>query len=312
MRKIFISLILLFCLASGASAASVLDDSALIPATTTSPEVNASALPDLKLPAEFTRPGAETTDVTKITDPAKVSDFVLDVVGQGKVKFLDPINLAIADNIKVLSKIDQYIKFANFSVTIKPEIKDYFKAPLAITVYNIPFVADPIVLIDNKKVEDNEIVDFYRFREDGVDSLRFNTNKTGVFTFAPVLSLAINDGEETIKTDYKFFGRISDPLATLSYKLNNQLVNQEIVINQSTGEFDLVAPLIAGENTIEVSALSKLGLVDSVTKKVKLNSVPSPAVNKSSIVGPNPIILLIMGALIVVLILMWILKYLRK
>jgi hypothetical protein len=112
----------------------------LIPDTATSEENEITALSQIMLNELFYQPGAKTTKLSAIKDPAKVVDFTLDLLAKEKIVFKGTIDLSKPDSLKFLEKLGDYLTFDILNFEVKKELLDYFKLPLEITYYNLPYI----------------------------------------------------------------------------------------------------------------------------------------------------------------------------
>jgi len=265
------------------------------------------------LPDKFYAADSNTTKAADIKQPERVSDFIIDLPGYEKVTFTEPINLAAAENAQAISEIEKYITFEKLAITIDKKLKDFFSVPLEIIFYNFPFVSDPAILLDGKSVTEPQIEDFYRYTENKHVLAKLVTDQSGKFTFTPALELNVKDNETVYASPATFWGRISDPVASISYKINGIGSGQKVDISSITGEFSITPDLVTGENILTLSAESQYGTVAPLIKKINLavkNQTTPSRLNRISTIHPLVIVILIV--LIIAAILLWVLKYVKK
>jgi hypothetical protein len=110
---------------------------------------------DLKtvvLPARFQQPGNSTTDLTKISDPTKVPDFTVDVVGRNKITFKEVLDLSSSTATSIISKLDTYIKADKTGVVeVDSKSAPFLNKKATITMVNLTFPITPKILVNGKE-----------------------------------------------------------------------------------------------------------------------------------------------------------------
>ena len=228
---------------------------------------------DVSLPATFTQSGSTTTNLAAITDPANVPDLTVEVVGKNKISWTGPVNLSSADTANKFRQLDIYIKATTTGIVeLDSKALPELNKKATITMFNLPFVSTPKVLVDGKA--DPKVVSNIKYSK---GALTFNAAHFTKLEAAPTLEInEPKNGFTTSKADITLIGRITDPTATVSAKLNNQSLGNLKVATKS-GEFSTKLRLTKGKNLIKVEAASKFGppLVATVSGVFKpLNLLP--------------------------------------
>jgi len=285
-------------------------DDNLIPATATSENTQQSpAIAQVQLNSVFYQPGAKTTRLDQIKDATKVEGLTLDVPGKVKVSFAGSLNLADPVAVQFIIKINDYLNFDHLYFQVKQELLDYFKVPLQVTFYDLPFVWAPDILQNDRDTltKDN----FSKWTLETIDDkvqLSLVINKGGSYKIVPHFELSIVDSQ-VVKTQDKatsFNGRISDPEAVIKINFNGQdLDNIKPVIDPQTGEFSFGVPLVEGVNLIVANAQSQYGQLPKITKIVRYNPAAVFKPQGQTGISPINIIGIVIAVLIIVLLFIW-------
>jgi hypothetical protein len=256
----------------------------------------------------FYQTSAQTTRLTAIKDPTKVEDFTLDLKDKVKVVFTAPLDLSQAEAIHYLANLADFMTFDYLYFWVAPELMDYFKAPLELTFYNLPFVWEPDIIKDNAFVLDKSQIDnLHSAIVDNKPRLSFIIKEAGGYNLVPHLELSITDNQQIKSANNyaTFTGRISDPKANLKIFLNNQeLTEQKPKIDIETGEFEFKANLTTGNNLIEVKAESEYGQIPTASKIVNYQPlINTNGQTATTITGISPLyyLIFILGFFLVIL-----------
>src|SRR4030042_1843213 len=111
----------------------------------------------------FFKEGAKTTRLDKIKDATKVQDFTLDMLGKVKVNFLGTIDLSSKEAINFIASLKDYVTIDFLSFEVKKEFMDYFKVPLQLTFYKVPYAWDADILKDGKDILAKDQVENYHY-----------------------------------------------------------------------------------------------------------------------------------------------------
>jgi len=263
----------------------------------------------------FYQERAKTTKLDEIENSEKVEDFTLDLIGKAKVVFKEPIDLSDEEAVHFIANIADYMTFDYLYFWVAPELISYFRVPIEITFYNLPYVWEPAVLKDNAYVLlEDEIENFKSIIVDNQAQISFIVRETGGYNIVPKLELYIQDNQEIKPEEGKvtITGRISDDQARLNFSLNNQELNDLIPkIDPKSGEFSFSMELEEGANLIKVEAESEYGQVAPVTKVVQYHggTITDITTKKGSF---NPLYYFIIGLGVLALFLVGLIIYLMK
>lgn len=278
-------------------------DENLIPDFVT--DENKGAIQEVLINELFYRESSRTTKLTEIKDTAKVEDFTLDLLGKIKVSFKEPIDLSNEEAIHFIANLSDYMTFEYLYFWVDYQMFSFFKVPLEITFYDLPFVWEPDISKDDDFIlSDEELVGFYSAVLDDMSLISFVINEAGSYRVVPHLELYIADNQEITSEDNvtNFSGRISDPDAVLTFNLNGKKVkNLKPQINAKTGEFVFALELIDGANLIEVETQSNYGEINKITKIVHFQEPLAQVQEKNTM---NPVyfiisLLILLGVLLV-------------
>lgn len=291
-------------------------DEDLLPETTTSegPQT-ASAISQVLLNELFYQPGAKTTRLNAIADTSKVTDFTLDLLGKEKVTFLGPLDLSKPEAVLFFEKLGNYFTFNKLAIEIKQELMEYFKVPLEITFYDLPYVWDPDVFKNDEIVLAKDKLEDYHFViYDNKPQITFKVREGGSYQLIPHLELFIADNAQirSEKNELKISGRISDPSAILQISLNGkELKDLGVKPDSQKGDFNFTVQLLEGPNLIQVQANSEYGEIDRINKIIQF--LPPSAAKPEEKGGISPLnIVAIVLAIIAVIFIIAIARIVRK
>jgi len=290
----------------------ILDEN-LIPETVTANETQ--GINNVLINELFYQPGAATTKLTGIKDPTKVENFTLDLLGKEKIVFMQPLDLSKPEAVQFITKLSDYLTFDTLAFKIDKKFTDYFKVPIELTFYNLPYVWDLDILKDDQTVlAKDKLENFNSAIVDDKLQISFVIHDAGSYKAIPHFELNITDNQE-IKTASNlatFTGRISDPKAIIKISLNGKELPNSPLIDAQKGEFTLTVQLQAGPNLIEANATSQFGKIEKITKIVNYIPPTIPAIEKGGLAGISPINVVAIGLAILAIILIIALRYLVK
>jgi hypothetical protein len=285
----------------------VAQDAELIPPSATTEGAIEGGISGILLNDLFYQHGAKTTKISTIADLTRVQDFTLDLLGKEKVTFKGSIDLSKNEAAALIANLSSHMKFGHLDFSVDKSLFDYFKVPLEVTYYDVPFVYNPDIIKDGKILSRDKVGNYKFFIIDNQTEVSFIINEAGDYKLAPHFEVYINDNQlvESENGQATFSGRISDSGAKITIVLNNQEVKDAITsIDPSTGSFSFTVQLIPGANLIEASALSAFGNLDKITKTVQYQSGLKPVVEKREISPFN--IAAVILALVAIILILWI------
>ncbi|MDD5341489.1 MAG: hypothetical protein PHC97_03605 [Patescibacteria group bacterium] len=284
----------------------VAPDEQLIPPSATSEGETREGIAGIVLNDLFYQQGAKTTNLSAIKDLTKVSGFTLDLLGKERVTFNGNIDLSPAQAANLLTSLSSHMVFEHLDFKVDQQLMDYFKVPLAVTYYDVPFIFDPDILKDGKTVLTKDKVSNYKFFIiDNQTEVSFLLKDAGEYKLIPHFELYVNDNQQVQSENglATFSGRISDTGAKIAISLNNQEVKDAVKsIDPGTGSFSFTVNLIPGTNLISASAESAFGAIDKITKTVQYQSGLKPSEAKQ--ISPYNIAAIILALAIVVIVLL--------
>jgi ABC-type antimicrobial peptide transport system permease subunit len=198
--------------------------------------------------------------------------------------------------------------FNHLDFTVDKNLFGYFKVPLAVTFYDVPYVYDPIILKDGVALDKSKLSNYKFFAIDNQTEVSFVINDAGEYKLVPQFSLDISDNQQVQSENGQaiFSGRISDPGAKITISLNNQEVpNAVSSVDQKTGSFSFALNLIPGANLIQANAQSAFGNIDKITKTVQYQSaLKQQPTQTSSGISPYNLAAIVLAALAIIMILL--------
>lgn len=225
--------------------------------TTTTTEPEEKTIKDVVLPSVFRAKGSKSTNLSKISDPKKVKNFTIDVVGKNRVVFTDLVDLSSTKSPSLFKSLDKYVQMVSLGV-VEVDTKTLSmlaKKRAAVSMFGLPFVATPKILVDGK-VDSAGVVSNVKY---AAGTLTFDVKNFSKFEAVPTLTInQPQTGFEVADPDITLTGKITDPAANVSAKLNNRSLGN-LKVATSSGQFSGQLTLKEGNNTIQVSALSKFG-----------------------------------------------------
>ena len=285
----------------------------LIPPSATSEGNVAQGIYGVILNDLFYQQGARTTKLSAIKDPTKVSDFTLDLLGKERVTFKGTIDLSSAQAVTLITNLSEHMTFEHLNFSIDAALYNNFKVPLEITYYDVPFVFNPDVAKDITTLSSEKLSNYKFFIIDGSTEVSFIINEPGAYKLIPHFEVYISDNQ-IIKSDTNlttFSGRISDPKAIVSVKLNSLDVKNTVSgIEPSTGSFSFAVNLIEGTNLIEVQATSEYGKVANISKIIQFQSTVKQTGTEKKGIDPLNIAAIVLAVIAVIMI--WAVRSLSK
>ena len=212
---------------------------------------------DVELPKIFSQ-SKETTDLSKISDPAKVKNLTLGTK-KALIKFKESVDLSsnlVRDKFK---KLDKYIHMdATGIVGLDSKALPVLDKKAAVQMKGLPWLEQPRVLVDGK--ENNKIVSKISYSG---GNLSFDVAGFSAFKAAPNVRIEepVNNFE-TENGQIPLRGTVTDPTASVSARLNNKDLGKLKVATDS-GKFTANLNLVEGVNNIVVNALSANGATAS-------------------------------------------------
>lgn len=263
------------------------------------PSAPPETIKTITLPSVFKEVGSETTDLTKITDPAKVDNLVLDAK-TASIKYSQSVDLSSTETKDKFKELDKYVKIEQVGkVAVDSTNLPVLNKKATITMKSLGYVKTPKILVDGK--EDKSVVSNIKYK-DGV--LTFDVTHFSTFTAAP--TVGINEPANNFETNNKTVtlkGTVSDPTASVSAKLNNKNLGKLKIA--TSGAFQKDIDLEEGLNKIVVSALgANLATASASVSGTLLTNV-------SSLINPLNLLLAFLGILAIAII-VWTFKHLKK
>jgi len=209
---------------------------------------------DVSLPTVFKE--GETTDLSKISDPAKVEDLTLDSKNN-KIKFNEPVDLSASDTKDKFKVLDQFVDVSEVGILSLDSVNlSALNKKATVVMKNLPFLKTPKVHVDGK--EDKTVVSNIKYEK---GTLTFDVTHFSIFTAVPTVEIKEpKDGFETNDEKATLRGVVSDPTASVSARLNNKDLGK-LKVATASGEFSGEVSLAEGVNKLIVSALSNNGAV---------------------------------------------------
>jgi hypothetical protein len=214
---------------------------------------------DVTLPKVFGGKGSQTTDLSKIKNPAKVKNLTLDTK-KATIKFKEAINLSSTSIRNKFKKLDKYISMSKTAIIdLESKSLKELNKKASVTMKKLPWVSTPRVLVNGK--ENKNVVSNITFSKGTLtfDVKHFSTLKAapGITVSEPLNNFEVNEKQTNLKAV------VSDPTASISVKLNNQDLGK-IEVAADSGEFIVPLNLLEGYNQIVIKAKSSNGTSDQV------------------------------------------------
>jgi len=215
---------------------------------------------DITLPPVFREEGTQTTDLSKVVDPAKVENLTLDTT-KATIKIKEVVDLsstAVKDKFK---ELDDYVKLDTTALVFLDSVSlPEINKKAAVTMKGLPWLAQPRVLVDGR--QDKSIVSNIKYVK---GTLTFDVTHFSVLQAAPSINISepVNNFS-TKENQINLVGKVTDPTASVSAKLNKRDLGK-LKIATASGKFSAKVNLAEGVNKIVVNALSANGATASAT-----------------------------------------------
>jgi hypothetical protein len=285
------------------------------PATNEAPEL-VSDLAKVQLNELFFQPGSKTTRFNQIKDATKVEDLTLDVIGKERLTFKGTLDLSTPEAVKFFQNLGDYLTFDKLSLEVKKDLMDYFKVPLQVTYYDLPFVWDPDILQNDTTVISKDKLENYHYViYDNKPQVNFTIEEAGKYQLIPHLEVYIQDNQKIKSANpvVVFSARISDPKALIRVDLNGtEQKDLNIQIDQAKGEFTMALTLIPGSNLIQIEAKSEFGQVAKKNKTVEYIPPVNPDTGTEKESGLSPFNVAAVVLAILAIVFLWLIKRLAK
>jgi|GEM_PF-1788283 len=287
----------------------------LIPPTATSEAGTETILPIQKVQINqlFYKAGANTTKLSEIKDASRVDDLTFDLLGKVEVNFTAPVDLSKPEAVSFIDKLGDYMVFEHLHFMVKKELMDYFKVPLSLTFYQVPYVWDPDIMKDDAVLPKDKIENYNFATIDEENQVTFLIKDAGDYKLIPHFELYLTDNQEIKNKDnpVTLEGRISDGQAGLKININDlEIKADQIQLDPKTGQFSFAANLNDGPNLIKVQATSTYGDLQPITKIIQY--FPIGKIKETSSPQISPANLIAMGIAIILIILIYILARMSK
>ena len=220
------------------------------------PKVENAPVASVTLPSEFKQEGSQTTDLSKLTtESAKsVSNFTLDNVGIGSIKYLEAVDLSSQDTANKFKNLSSYVQISYGKVKVDSEALGVLNKNEQINLNMNLVDGYEIVILKDGEVVDGAVSNIVY--KDGV--LSFEVGGFSEYVIKPILTL--DDVEsETNKKIISITGGVSDLSASVKMIVNG--VEQAVEVDE-LGNFDVMIDLIDGNNDVKVVVTSLNGVVD--------------------------------------------------
>ena len=223
------------------------------------PTTTTDSITKVKLPGQFTKPGSKTTDLSKIKDPKKVGNLVLDVLNIATIQFKEAVDLSNSKTIAAFEKLTDYLKIGNGFVDLNSKVLSALNKKATLTLHKLKHSFTPEVLVDGKKDTSGVASNLAYDEKTGkltFDVAHFTRFDAAVkFEIVSPTSNQITDPNTVIKV------RISDPETVVSGTFNDVGL-AKITPDKETGEFTLEKIAFKeGESVLKLSGESKIGKV---------------------------------------------------
>ena len=234
-------------------------DSTTTTATTTTTTVQEETITDVALPSVFSAKGSKTTNLSKLSDTAKVKKLTFDVVGKNRIVFTDTVNLSSDKARDLFKKLDKYVKMSKVGVVEvnSKTLSMLAKKKATVFMFKLPFLDTPDILV-NGKADTKKIVSNIKYDKDK-GTLTFSVKNFSKFEAVPKLEIIEpKNGFIAEQESITLRGKIGDLEASVSAQLNGQSLGN-IKVATKSGEFSKDLNLKKGRNNIVVNAISSLG-----------------------------------------------------
>src|SRR4030042_287527 len=209
---------------------------------------------EVVLPDTFRRENSATTDLSKISDPAKVEKFTLDTLAN-TIIFKDSLDLSSQEVLNKLNFLNLYLSADKLGIiSLDSTTLPFMNKKATLSMKKLPFIKKPRVLVNGK--EDKKVVSNVKYSN---WILSFDVSHFSTFAAGPVIELdtPVNNFKTT-NNSLTIKGIVSDPTAQLSLKANNKDLGK-LDISVENGKFERKINLMNGVNTLVLTALSSNG-----------------------------------------------------
>ncbi len=272
------------------------------------PSSDTAEILKVKLPAEFTKTGSTTTDLSKLdkTKLDQVSNFTLDDPKFNKIVFLDKIDLSDDKYASKFEELDKYVRISDIGrVSIDTDALPILNKRAQITMrgLNLAGGAEPKVLEDGRKTSNVSKVKYSN------GELTFEASSFSAYMFAPTLEI-YNEEKQTDKADLVLKGHVDDLDSKVDIYLGEEKVGDAIKPDRS-GDFQLKYTLKEKTNNFKIVAFSENGQVDEQNFSIEYSggTVEEPKQSESQQI---PFLLVLAGVAGVAIIVWLIIYFLRK
>jgi len=239
----------------------------IIPDPNSLAPISYSTLPDI-----FLSDSSETTTLSNLTltKASSVSDFTIEIKENGKIRFIEPVDLSNRELLYRFNRLDQYVKIENGKVKIDIEFLPQLDKKAIVKLYNIKLLQKPEIIssdglsvIDQNKILLNDNV--LTFETDGFSSYMVKPQ----FNFKLPPKSHENDF-------FTLRGHTSDLSAQIKIYSEEVEINTEVTIDKH-GNFSTQIPLQNKENNYRLV----------VTFFNNLQEESTFTINKTGILPPN-------------------------
>jgi len=209
---------------------------------------------EVVLPDTFRRENSATTDLSKISNPAKVEKFTLDTLAN-TIIFKDSLDLSSQEVLNKLNFLNLYLSADKLGIiSLDSTTLPFMNKKATLSMKKLPFIKKPRVLVNGK--EDKKVVSNVKYSN---WILSFDVSHFSTFAAGPVIELdtPVNNFKTT-NNSLTIKGIVSDPTAQLSLKVNNKDLGK-LDISVENGGFKRKINLMNGVNTLVLTALSSNG-----------------------------------------------------
>ena len=238
------------------------------------PTTTTDSITKVKLPGQFTKPGSKTTDLSKIKDPKKVGNLVLDVLNIATIQFKEAVDLSNSKTIAAFEKLTDYLKIGNGFVDLNSKVLSALNKKATLTLHKLKHSSTPEILVDGKKdttdIASNIIYD-EKTGKLTFDVAHFTRFDAAVkFEIIDPASTKITDPNTIIKV------KVSDPDAAITGSFNDVGL-AKITPDKKTGEFTLEKLAFQeGDNSLKLDGESKIGKVAPLEVAFTYGAEPLP------------------------------------
>ncbi len=239
----------------------------------------------VKLPATFTLGGSQTTQLKELTEEelSKVSNFIIDILGNGRIEFLEDLDLSSEDTRLNLEILNEFLEITTGRLSLNTESLEELNKEARIYFYNLDLVptADFSIYTDNQ-ISSVESISY----DEESRTLSFNVDGFSTYAIGPGLTVTEQEDTSTTEDHYTIMGSVIDLDSSLEIIHNDTTIEESIEISED-GTFSVTIILGTLVNTFTVKATS----VGGITEEISFEVTKSPGNSLLGIEFDNPLLL---------------------